>query len=225
MNSPLLADSTLQLETFAKDFQHAVDRQIAAFNQEKELHKQTMAELNQRIDAIKATLNQLEEKHHKKEDNLKTSIEEIDAIQKEIDTLKLEETKLETEKQKVLEEFESKRRRMDEANEQAKSEEQDDKESKELSEGLLYYSQRLQLYFNRDEDGMRISFRCIDSKHPKRRFYVVLKVNESERWEIIRTKPELSSTESLAQSLNQSNDINTFLREIRKQFRKEFCDD
>jgi len=48
---------------------------------------------------------------------------------------------------------------------------------------LLYYSQRLQLYFNRDEDGMRISFRCIDSKHPKRRFYVVLKVNESERWE------------------------------------------
>ena len=46
MNSPLLADSTLQLETFAKDFQHAVDRQIAAFNQEKELHKQTMAELN-----------------------------------------------------------------------------------------------------------------------------------------------------------------------------------
>ena len=66
---------------------------------------------------------------------------------------------------------------------EAKSEEQDDKESKELSEGLLYYSQRLQLYFNRDEDGMRISFRCIDSKHPKRRFYVVLKVNENERWE------------------------------------------
>ena len=66
---------------------------------------------------------------------------------------------------------------------EAKSEEQDDKESKELSEGLLFYSQRLQLYFNRDEDGIRISFRCIDSKHPKRRFYVVLKVNESERWE------------------------------------------
>ena len=42
---------------------------------------------------------------------------------------------------------------------------------------------------------------------------------------VIRTKPELSSTESLAQSLNQSNDINTFLREIRKQFLKEFCDD
>ena len=82
---------------------------------------------------------------------------------------------------------------MDEANErtlfrccstaEAKSEEQDDKESKELSEGLLYYSQRLQLYFNRDEDGMRISFRCIDPKHPRRRFYVVLKVNEKERWE------------------------------------------
>ena len=42
---------------------------------------------------------------------------------------------------------------------------------------------------------------------------------------VIRTKPELSSTESLAESLNQSNDINTFLREVRKQFRKEFCDD
>ena len=91
MNSPLLADSTLQLETFAKDFQHAVDRQIAAFNQEKELHKQTMAELNRNdISLIEATLNQLEEKHHKKEDNLKTSIEEIDAIQKEIDTLKVD---------------------------------------------------------------------------------------------------------------------------------------
>ena len=95
MNSPLLADSTLQLETFAKDFQHAVDRQIAAFNQEKELHKQTMAELNRNdISLVEtknaSTLNQLEEKHHKKEDNLKTSIEEIDAIQKEIDTLKVD---------------------------------------------------------------------------------------------------------------------------------------
>ena len=34
-----------------------------------------------------------------------------------------------------------------------------------------------------DAEGIRITFRCIDPSHPKRRFYVVLKVNENEKWE------------------------------------------
>ena len=34
-----------------------------------------------------------------------------------------------------------------------------------------------------DAEGIRITFRCIDPAHPKRRFYVVLKVNENEKWE------------------------------------------
>lgn len=90
------------------------------------------------------------------------------------------------------------------------------------------------MYFNRDDDGMRISFRCIDSKHPKRRFYVVLKINQEEKWEggewyvrwslVIRTKPELSSIGELTMVLNQTNDINAFLRNVRKQFRREFCE-
>ena len=34
-----------------------------------------------------------------------------------------------------------------------------------------------------DTEGIRITFRCIDKHHPKRRFYVVLKVNDEEKWE------------------------------------------
>ena len=65
----------------------------------------------------------------------------------------------------------------------SQKEEQGDREAKELSDGLLYYSQRLQLFFNRDAEGLRISFRCIDPKYPTRRFYVILKVNEENKWE------------------------------------------
>ena len=34
-----------------------------------------------------------------------------------------------------------------------------------------------------DVEGIRITFRCIDRNHPKRRFYVVLKINDEEKWE------------------------------------------
>ena len=70
---------------------------------------------------------------------------------------------------------------------------EEDKESKELTNGLLFYSQRLQMWFYKgcrlasllriDNEGIRITFRCIDKNHPKRRFYVVLNVNDDQRWE------------------------------------------
>ena len=65
-------------------------------------------------------------------------------------------------------------------------------ESDKLTNGLLFYSQRLQMYLNKgissfnykiDTDGIRITFRCIHKDHPKRRYFVVLKVNDDEKWE------------------------------------------
>ena len=89
MNSSLFNDATLYLETAARDFQRAVDQQIATFNQERDLHERAMEELNKKITSVKQTLSELEEKQHNKEDNLKSSIEEIDIIQKEIESLKV----------------------------------------------------------------------------------------------------------------------------------------
>ena len=43
----------------------------------------------EKIASVKQTLSELEEKQHNKEDNLKSSIEEIDIIQKEIESLKV----------------------------------------------------------------------------------------------------------------------------------------
>lgn len=43
----------------------------------------------EKITSVKQTLSELEEKQHNKEDNLKSSIEEIDIIQKEIESLKV----------------------------------------------------------------------------------------------------------------------------------------
>lgn len=43
----------------------------------------------EKIASIKQTLNKLEEKQHNKEDNLKSSIEEIESIQREVESLKV----------------------------------------------------------------------------------------------------------------------------------------
>lgn len=122
---------------------------------------------------------------------------------------------------------------------------EEDEESKELTNGLLFYSQRLQMWFHKgtaepwqrrvDNEGIRITFRCIDKNHPKRRFYVVLNVNDEQKWErlhftlllsvVLRTKPELKDTTQLVSSLNATNDINGFLRCVRKEFKAQFCDD
>ena len=65
MNSSLLNDSTVQLETFARDFQRAVDQQIAAFTQERELHKQTMAELNRNRRVLNKTKSGSTQSNHR----------------------------------------------------------------------------------------------------------------------------------------------------------------
>ena len=86
-----------------------------------------------------------------------------------------------------------------------------------------------------DLEGIRITFRCIDRNHPKRRFYVVLKINEEEKWEcrgvigvselVLRTKPCLENESDLMKRLNESNDINSFLRNVRKSFKAQYCND
>ena len=118
-------------------------------------------------------------------------------------------------------------------------------DSKELTNGLLFYSQRLQMFLNKgpisaahlfvDLEGIRITFRCIDRNHPKRRFYVVLKINEEEKWEcrsvigvselVLRTKPCLENESDLMKRLNESNDINSFLRNVRTSFKAQYCND
>ena len=55
MNSSLFNDATLYLETAARDFQRAVDQQIATFNQERDLNERAMEELNSSYDPLKFT--------------------------------------------------------------------------------------------------------------------------------------------------------------------------
>ena len=55
MYSSLFNDATLYLETAARDFQRAVDQQIATFNQERDLHERAMEELNSSYDPLKFT--------------------------------------------------------------------------------------------------------------------------------------------------------------------------
>lgn len=86
-----------------------------------------------------------------------------------------------------------------------------------------------------DLEGIRITFRCIDRNHPKRRFYVVLKINDEEKWErksvydefqiVLRTKPCLENESALMKRLNESNDVNSFLRNVRKSFKAQYCND
>lgn len=74
-------------------------------------------------------------------------------------------------------------------------EKESENDNKILTNGLLFYSHRLQMFLNKgfscciclclDAEGIRITFRCIDKHHPKRRYYVVLKVNDEEKWERI----------------------------------------
>lgn len=41
---------------------------------------------------------------------------------------------------------------------------------------------------------------------------------------VIRTKPELANANDMIQSLNLTNDINTFLRQVRNAFKNTFCE-
>lgn len=41
---------------------------------------------------------------------------------------------------------------------------------------------------------------------------------------VIRTKPELAGANDMIQSLNLTNDINTFLRRVRNAFKNTFCE-
>ncbi|KAK8832577.1 hypothetical protein WA577_004837 [Blastocystis sp. JDR] len=217
--------SVLELDAGAKDFQRAVDNQLSIFEKEKDLHEKTVQELNQKITVLKGRLDDLNAKQHSKENDLQMSMEEIDKIQSEIDSIKLQEQELTQQKEKIQLEFEEKRRRLSEQADVMGKAKEEDEESKELTNGLLFYSQRLQMWFHKDNEGIRITFRCIDKNHPKRRFYVVLNVNDEQKWELLRTKPELSDTTQLVSSLNATNDINGFLRCVRKEFKAQFCDD
>ena len=63
-----------------------------------------------------------------------------------------------------------------------------------LSNGLKYYVQRLQIAFARgifvflhcsswiEADGFRISFQNINRNHPLKKYYVVVKCDEFNRW-------------------------------------------
>ena len=149
----------------------------------------------------------------------------MNKIVEEIENLRKRERELEREKEEKQIEFEEKRRRIEAQSTELNKERQNDGDNKELTNGLLYYTQRLQMYLNKDAEGIRITFRCIDPAHPKRRFYVVLKVNENEKWELLRTKPSLSNEIELMEKLNESNDINCFLRSVRKSFKAQYCEE
>ena len=52
----------------------------------------------------------------------------------------------------------------------------------------------------------------------------MLNMNEYNSWIVIRTKPQLPNVEEFVASLNETNDINTFLRHVRSAFKTHFCE-
>ncbi|CBK25536.2 uncharacterized protein [Blastocystis hominis] len=235
MDADYYSSAIALLENAAAEFKRSVDKQIVAFENEQKLHEETIRSIDEKIAALQQREKELLEKKSLKDIDVSDKKKEADKITEEINSLKRRERELEEEKEKRQFEFEEKRRRIASQTDELSKERVEGDDSKELTNGLLFYSQRLQMFLNKgsssflhlaiDLEGIRITFRCIDRNHPKRRFYVVLKINDEEKWELLRTKPCLENESALMKRLNESNDVNSFLRNVRKSFKAQYCND
>lgn len=173
-------------------------------------------ESNTRGGGVAAQRRALEEARVRVEQNRSQLNQQIDSVKKQIDSLTQEKEKFEKEVNFVRE----KKRAV---------ELQKDTRIEDLTKGVMLYK-LLGLDFEKVDDDLWFRFTHLDPKDPLRQFSFALTMVNGDTYQVNGCNPDLpqDSVNVIVQQLNQSNNASTaitsFVRSMRRAFKKHYIE-
>ena len=221
MTEALTSNLRMELDKTNQVFSRWADKKIDWLESNDADLVRTMEECEYTLAALKENEKEMETLRTVNDEVKRNQTEEIDYYIKQKDVL-LEAEKELLPKLRILEEEEEKenqrldgvRKEYDQIRSQA------ERSIDDLTHGIRMYS-ALGLEFQKAEgQSMKFIFTLLDPASPNKEFYFLMFVDDSDKYKLVDSQPELpeSLATQLLTALNNDNDIGKFVVNMRRSF-------
>uniref|UniRef100_A0A7S4B4Y7 Kinetochore protein SPC25 n=1 Tax=Chrysotila carterae TaxID=13221 RepID=A0A7S4B4Y7_CHRCT len=203
---------TMQTLQFSAIAQRALHRTLTLRTSE---FAENQRQAEQKLQLLKADDEALQNR-------LRAEERKVEELRVELERLHTQEKLLPPEQQRLAKSLEQQRQLLAQR-ELAYQQCQLQKETRlsELGKGCSTYQRLLSLEFERmGDERLRLVFTNLDARAPSRAFSFQVYVDALDKYHIENCEPALPNLPALTDTLNQTNDFSTFVRAVRREFKR-----
>mmetsp|Transcript_43194 Transcript_43194/g.90190 ORF Transcript_43194/g.90190 Transcript_43194/m.90190 type:complete len:239 (+) Transcript_43194:77-793(+) len=204
-----------QLAQWTSQQKQHIDSTVLQAQRTLENDKENQRQAEQKLQLLKADDEALQNR-------LRAEERKVEELRVELERLHTQEKLLPPEQQRLAKSLEQQRQLLAQR-ELAYQQCQLQKETRlsELGKGCSTYQRLLSLEFERmGDERLRLVFTNLDARAPSRAFSFQVYVDALDKYHIENCEPALPNLPALTDTLNQTNDFSTFVRAVRREFKR-----